>query len=121
MFVGAHRFAAPERLLIAHADVTSLQEPARKRQKASSRGRSLSELLPAPKNAPTAGGRRLEVLGSGGDGGGAGPSSTGGARGSGRRYDSDDDDDIVPGTEGRSGMVELRPGGAGGMQGRARG
>ena len=82
-----------------------MQEPARKRQKASSRGRSLSELLPAPKNAPTAGGRRVEALGGGGGAGGGG--------GSGRRYDSDDDDEIVPGTEDRSGMVELRPGGQG--------
>lgn len=73
------------------------QEPARKRQK-SSRGMSLSELLPAPKIAATGSGRRLDVLGSGA------------ASGSGRKYDSDDDE-IVPGTEDRSGMVDLRPGG----------
>jgi hypothetical protein len=102
-------------LLTMQTDTNCLQEPARKRQKASSRGRSLSELLPAPKNAPAAGGRRLEVLGGGGSG--AAASGAGGGRGSGRRYDSDDDDDIVPGTEDRSGMVELRPGGAGGMRG----
>lgn len=75
------------------------QEPARKRAKASSRGRSLSELLPAPKNAPAGGGRKLDLLGGGKAAGGRG-----------RAYDSDEDE-IVPGTEDRSGMVELRPGG----------
>lgn len=81
-----------------------VQEPARKRQKASARGRSLSELLPAPKNAAAGSGRRLDVLG-GGAAGGAGA----GAK-AGRKYDSDDDE-IVPGTEDRSGMVDLAPGG----------
>ncbi len=56
--------------------------------------------MPAPKNAATGGGRRLDVLGAG--------VATGG--GAGRKYDSDDDD-IVPGTEDRSGMVDLKPGG----------
>ena len=74
------------------------QEPARKRAKASSRGRSLSELLPAPKNAPTGGGRKLDLLGGGKAAGGRG-----------KAYDSDEDE-IVPGAEDRSGMVELRPG-----------
>ena len=74
------------------------QEPARKRAKASSRGRSLSELLPVPKNAPTGGGRKLDLLGGG---------KAGGSRG--KAYDSDDDE-IVPGTEDRSGMVQLRAG-----------
>ncbi|PRW33970.1 proline-rich PRCC [Chlorella sorokiniana] len=75
------------------------EEPARKRAKASNRGRSLSELLPAPKNAPTGGGRKLDLLGGG--------KAAGGGRG--RAYDSDEDE-IVPGTEDRSGMVELRAG-----------
>ncbi|EFN56920.1 hypothetical protein CHLNCDRAFT_143436 [Chlorella variabilis] len=88
------------------ADVKAVEEePARKRQKASARGRSLSELLPAPKNAAAGSGRRLDVLG-GGAAGGAGA----GAK-AGRKYDSDDDE-IVPGTEDRSGMVDLAPGDA---------
>lgn len=51
-----------------------------------------------PKNAPTGGGRKLDLLGGGKAAGGRG-----------KAYDSDEDE-IVPGTEDRSGMVELRPG-----------
>ncbi|KAL4435571.1 hypothetical protein ABPG77_002534 [Micractinium sp. CCAP 211/92] len=77
------------------------EEPARKRQKAAPRGLSLSQLLPAPKNAAApAGARRVDVLGGG---------AAGAAGRTGRQYDSDDDD-IVPGTDDMSGMVDLRPG-----------
>ncbi|PSC67444.1 proline-rich PRCC [Micractinium conductrix] len=82
--------------------------PACKRQKAAPRGMSLSQLLPAPKNA--GGGRRLEAGGLGGGGGTLGGGAAGKAKG--RKYDSDDDADFVPGTQDRTGMVNLTPGDA---------
>lgn len=84
-----------------------------KRQKPSSRGLSLSQLLPAPKHAAAGGGRRLDVLGSGD--GAAEAGSAGGAgnkKGLPRRrgkYDSDDEE-VVPGSEDPAGMVNLAPG-----------
>lgn len=51
------------------------QVPACKRQKAAPRGMSLSQLLPAPKNA--GGGRRLEAGGLGGGGGTLGGGAAG--------------------------------------------
>ncbi|KAL4854611.1 hypothetical protein ACK3TF_004764 [Chlorella vulgaris] len=125
LFSGLPKAAAKQKVVVQfrapitydRADVKkdADEEPAVKRQKPSSRGLSLSQLLPAPKHAAAGGGRRLDVLGSGDGAAEAGSAAgVGNKKGLPRRrgkYDSDDDE-VVPGSEDPAGMVHLAPGDA---------